>query len=108
MTDDHDWRVTGLFVGRNEQTPAFRLGAEDRKEVCRSHRQLNAFRLIFGSEIGRTREDCGQVLKHCVLRTPVEKVGWSYLPALALCVQFLNGDDPIGLRRKADGAAILY
>src|SRR6185436_3704516 len=57
----------------------------------------DAFSLILISEISRAREDSGQVLKHRVLRAPIEKVGGSYLHACSLGVQFLNGHDPIRL-----------
>ena len=48
------------------------------------------------------------MLKHRVLRAPVEEVSWSYLYPLAVCIQFLNGDDALGLGIRQSGAAILY
>jgi hypothetical protein len=38
------------------------------------------------------------MLKHCVLRAPVEEVGWSDLAALSLWIQLLNDDDLLGSR----------
>ncbi len=108
MTDNHDRRVTGLFVGVNEEAAEERLGAEDGKEIGGSHRQIDPLSLIGEGEIRGSGEDGRELFEDNVLRAPIKKVGGRDLHASAVRGEFLNRHDAIclSIRKRTQQDAV--